>query len=284
MFNRRLTQTLCGAILCAVELGGLCFPVFGQIPPEIEHLAERTAERLSKTQQTRILVAPLLECQFDTNLCSSFESSLLANLEKMNPTIQFVKRDSVIRLLTDKGSLALDAYNLSVLKAVGGSAGAQILVSESLRWHPDQYELIIEVDDLIKSKKLDQFRAKVTHPPQLGDEPLIFTDPDSRVSVILPRGKGSHQYGVRNVACDKCPDPAYTKEARDHSVQGAVLLFATVTEDGEAKQLIVIKGLQDGLTERALNAVQSWHFKPAVGNDGKPFAVRVPIEVTFRLF
>jgi hypothetical protein len=32
-----------------------------------------------------------------------------------------------------------------------------------------------------------------------------------------------------------------------------------------------------------VEAVQGWQFKPAIGKDGKPFATRVPIEVTFRM-
>jgi TonB family protein len=36
------------------------------------------------------------------------------------------------------------------------------------------------------------------------------------------------------------------------------------------------------LNKQAIEAVQKWKFKPAVKN-GKPIAVRVPIEITFRV-
>ncbi len=38
-----------------------------------------------------------------------------------------------------------------------------------------------------------------------------------------------------------------------------------------------------GLEEKAVEAVKQWRFKPALGPSGKPVAVVVPIEVTFRL-
>jgi TonB family protein len=62
-----------------------------------------------------------------------------------------------------------------------------------------------------------------------------------------------------------------------------VLLQVTITEQGAVDQVGVIDGLAGGLTDQALEAVRSWHFKPAIGKDGKPFAARMPLEVTFRL-
>jgi TonB family protein len=60
-------------------------------------------------------------------------------------------------------------------------------------------------------------------------------------------------------------------------------MLVTVSDQGIADHLGIIDGLEDGLTDQALEAVRSWHFKPAIGKDGKPFATRMPIEVTFRL-
>jgi protein TonB len=45
----------------------------------------------------------------------------------------------------------------------------------------------------------------------------------------------------------------------------------------------VVKGPGLGLEEKAVEAVKQWRFKPALGPSGKPVAVVVPIEVTFRL-
>ena len=282
--NRSLTIALSSGVLCAAELCVFSLPAYSQAPPEIETLASRTAERVTKTQRLHIFVAGLQECQLDTEVCTLFETSLRAHLEKMVPGVHFVKRESVINILEGRGFIAFDAYIPDVLKAVAMSAGADILVTDSLQWQTDGYELTSEVYDAVQGKKLEQFRAKIARSvPDSGGEPLVFTDPESGVSVIIPRGKQYRSPGLENPACEKCPDATYTPEARADRIHGRVLLLATVTEQGVPEQIGVLDGLGDGLTEQALEAVRNWRFKPAIGKDGKPFPARIPVEVTFRL-
>ena len=282
--TRSLTIAFSSIILCAAALCVFSLPTFAQTPAEIESLANRTAERVTKTHQQHIFVAGLLQCQLDSEACTSFEASLHATLEKMVPGVRFVRRENVINILEGRGFISLDAYFPEVLKAVATSAGADILVTETLQWQSDGYELTSEVFDAVQGKKLEQFRAKVAHlVSDSGGEPLVFKDPESGVSVIIPRGKQPRQSVVDHPECIRCPDPTYTPEARADRIQGRVLLIATVTEQGAAEHIGVIDGLADGLTDQALEAVRSWHFKPATGKDGKPMATRVPIEVMFRL-
>jgi TonB family protein len=61
------------------------------------------------------------------------------------------------------------------------------------------------------------------------------------------------------------------------------VLQAVITPDGRATEIEVVKGPGLGLEEKAVEAVKTWRFKPAIGPNGKPVAVIVPIEVTFRL-
>ncbi len=89
--------------------------------------------------------------------------------------------------------------------------------------------------------------------------------------------------GVGYPTCDYCPDPKYSEEARKAKYQGTVLLEAIITPEGRATNIRVIKGVGLGLDEKAIEAVRGWIFKPALGPNGRPVAVRVPIEVTFRL-
>jgi TonB family protein len=270
---------LCGAALCLFSL-----PASGQTPAEINALASRTAERVAKTHQQHIFVAGLQECRLDAEVCTMFETSVRADLEKMIPGVRFIKRESVINILEGRGFLALDAYMPDVLKAVATSAGADILVTDTLLWQSDGYELTSEVYDAVQAKKLEQFRAKIASPvPDSGGEPLVFKDQESGASIIIFRGKQTSPPIVEYPACLRCPDPSFTPEARADRIHGRVLLLATVTEQGLADHIGVLEGLADGLTEQALEAVGNWRFKPAIGKDGKPFATRMPVEVTFRL-
>ncbi|HEX5731941.1 MAG TPA: energy transducer TonB [Blastocatellia bacterium] len=65
--------------------------------------------------------------------------------------------------------------------------------------------------------------------------------------------------------------PVYTDKARENGVQGIVRLRVLVGEDGLVKQVVVISGLPDGLTEAAVKAAQQLKFRPAT-KDGKPTA------------
>jgi TonB family protein len=281
--TRSLTIRLSSGALSAAALCVFSFPAFAHTPSEIETLASRTAERVTKTRQQHIFVAGLKECQLDTQVCTLFERSLHADLEKMIPGVHFVKRENVINILEGRGFIAIDAYFPDVLKAVATSAGADILVTDTLEWLSDGYELNSEVYDAVQMKKVDQFRAKIARPvPDSDGEPLVFTDPESGVFLIVSRGNENHTQFAEYPKCVRCPDPSLTPEAKAHRTQGRVLIMATVTEQGGVEHLGVVDGLGDGLTGLAVETVRNWKFKPAIGKDAKPIAARVPIEIVFR--
>ncbi len=77
-------------------------------------------------------------------------------------------------------------------------------------------------------------------------------------------------------------DPQYTEIARKARIQGAVILRATIDQQGGITDVEVLRGLQMGLTEAAVAAVRQWKFKPATLN-GRPVAVYFNLTVTFQL-
>jgi TonB family protein len=100
-------------------------------------------------------------------------------------------------------------------------------------------------------------------------------------------GGGAFRAGVNGVGtptCIYCPDPLYSDEARKAKYQGTVVLNVIITADGRATDIHVAKGPGLGLEEKAIEMVRTWRFRPALGPNGRPVAVSIPIEVTFRLF
>lgn len=93
---------------------------------------------------------------------------------------------------------------------------------------------------------------------------------------------GTNGYGAP--VCVYCPNPAFSDEAVKAKYQGSVTLQAVITADGRATNIQVVKGVGLGLDEKAVEAVRNWRFKPAPGPDGRPSAVVMLIEVTFRLY
>ncbi len=90
-------------------------------------------------------------------------------------------------------------------------------------------------------------------------------------------------YGYGTPSCLYCPDPKYSEAARQVKYMGTVLVQLTVGADGRPSNIVVLKDPGMGLGEKALEAVKTWQFKPALGPDRNPAATRVNIEVQFRL-
>lgn len=79
------------------------------------------------------------------------------------------------------------------------------------------------------------------------------------------------------------PDPEYDEEARQARVQGTVVLWAVISEDGLTEDVRVQRSLHPGLDRKAIEAVRRWKFKPATF-EGNPVKVQVNIQVNFRLY
>lgn len=74
----------------------------------------------------------------------------------------------------------------------------------------------------------------------------------------------------------------YTLEAHQNGIDGIVVLDVMFTADGRITSIRVVRGLADGLTEKAIEAAIKIRFKPAL-KEGNPVSVRGNIEFTFSL-
>ncbi|MFL6300811.1 MAG: energy transducer TonB [Terriglobales bacterium] len=79
------------------------------------------------------------------------------------------------------------------------------------------------------------------------------------------------------------PEPEYTEEARRLKHQGNVLLACVVGADGRVHDARVQHALGLGLDEKAIEAVKKWKFEPSRYN-GQPVAVKIMVEVNFRMY
>jgi TonB family protein len=88
--------------------------------------------------------------------------------------------------------------------------------------------------------------------------------------------------GFSYPSCLSCPEAAYTEEAVAARLEGTVALIVVVTPEGRATDIQVTHGLDHGLTQTAIAAVEGWTFNPARDPEGNPASVRQTIEVAFR--
>jgi len=211
-----------------------------------------------------------------TAACSSFSAKLRGTYDleySNNPRgLEAPGAPQVWQMLpgeVSKGAYVFDVRNgvepreLLVMlqsKSVGCEFGQQDRRSEALV--PE--EIALDIHDL---------------PPPETVEYVLTTDSSEGGGV--PRA-GKAGYGFST--CLDCPLPAYTAEARAQHVQGSVVLAATITPSGSATDIHVSKGLGFGLDEKAIEAVRTWRFKPALGPDRKPASARQLILVAFQLY
>ena len=79
------------------------------------------------------------------------------------------------------------------------------------------------------------------------------------------------------------PDPEYSDEARKARYQGTVLVSMVIDASGAPTDMQIARPLGMGLDEKAIAAISTWKFDPALKN-GEPVAVAIMVEVSFRLY
>jgi TonB family protein len=258
-----------------------------QVPPQIDRLAAQTAKKVAKTDARRILTTPLSGCLGAPQLCAEFDAVLHANLEKLIPDAKFIQREEAVKHLSDHGFLGVDAY-MGALDDVASDAGAEVVVGEDFQLRHGVCVLRTTLADAKHLFSLGDFSIGISCSSVQAKTALsLLRDPSSGVSLIVPLpqllddppGASPIQYP----SCLSCPDPHYTGYAKEKRIQGSVQILITVTERGTVENARAIGAVEVDLELASLRAVSGWQLKPAVGADGKPFPVRIPVEMTFRL-
>jgi periplasmic protein TonB len=79
------------------------------------------------------------------------------------------------------------------------------------------------------------------------------------------------------------PEPEFSEEARKAKYQGVCTLGVIVDADGHPTNIRVLNSLGMGLDEKAIAAVKTWRFEPAM-KDGHPVRFEIAVEVDFHLY
>jgi TonB family protein len=112
--------------------------------------------------------------------------------------------------------------------------------------------------------------------PQPAPQVAAKTDPALGSGVYRPGN------GVSSPTILEREEPSYTEAARAAKIQGTVLMQVVVAPDGTAGQIEVVRSVDVGLDQRAVEAVSKWKFKPGI-KDGQPVSVQITVEVSFHL-
>jgi TonB family protein len=79
------------------------------------------------------------------------------------------------------------------------------------------------------------------------------------------------------------PEPEFSESARAARYQGSATLGLIVSAEGKPTKILILRPLGAGLDAKAVQAVQTWKFKPAE-KEGQPVRVEIAVEVSFHLY
>ena len=97
----------------------------------------------------------------------------------------------------------------------------------------------------------------------------------------LASGQVEH-HGTQKSHLTRQVQPYYPEAAKERGIQGAVVIAATIDDQGEVREPYAVHSAGPLLDEAAFKAVRQWRYQPLI-LDGKPVAVQTTISVVFAL-
>jgi TonB family protein len=250
------------------------------VDPAISQLGARIADSLQKTHAAKIAFADLKGPDSQIHPVGRWLADPLADsCNRDFPALEIILRPQNEKAVegVDEAGTQKPAFNS--VEEWARSIGANVVVKGTFARISDGIGISLRA---LSSSDPSRSLAEATGLVPISDE-ITALSPEP---VPSPKGGiGKAGLGGNGIpTCVHCPPPNYTNEARASKLQGTVILQVTITTDGRAVNIAVVKGPGMGLEMKAIEAVRKWKFKPAIGPNGNPAAVIVPIEVTFRFY
>lgn len=280
----------------------LCFLVLiccsSALPQEstVAGLADRLTQEIQKAEKKhffpKVLVVDFSLRPGGINALGEYLADQLSDaLKEKIGSAAVIDRKIFHSYLQSSGISPFDLGDGDVAIWIAGEVGANAIVFGRANLSKENLILSTELIRLGDGKQLGSSKLNLPLDSQLKEfaaKPLDWpTSPEVVVS-CFSTGSGAEiadffkNAGVTMPTCIHCPNPDYNDAARKARFQGNLKFDVVVDELGRAKRIAVIKGDNNGLTARAIDAIRGWKFKPAMKN-GQPVTVCVPIEVVFRL-
>lgn len=260
----------------------------------VERLADRLTQEIQKAEKKhffpKVLVVDFSLRPGGINALGEYLADQLSEVMKQKiGSAAVIDRRKLHSYLQSGGISPFDLADRDVAIWIAGEVGANAIVFGKAKVSKENLILSTDLIRLGDRKQLGSSKLSLPLNSQLNEFVTKPLDWPTSPEVVVSCGSGTESAGlfkaagVTEPACIHCPNPDYNDEARKAGFQGNLKFDVVVDELGRAKRIAVIKGDENGLTARAIDAIRGWKFKPAM-KDGHPVTVCVPIEVVFRLF
>lgn len=289
--HRFFWPAICAALICIVASAQDPAPVLPRIAQDqLTALASRVADHIRKSQidpaYPKLFVfdfpnqgskgftklGSFLADRFSESLASQADGFVVSDRKLLNA---YLKENRM-----DLKDVQEESIALALVRSMGATG---VILGELAEGTGNQLRIAVRVVGFGPAWS-DQAGFLLTEELQTWWKLPLPVFP--RDSASIPLEPGVLRAGLDGVGvpeCVDCPPPEYSGVARAAKFQGTVELSLVVNTEGRAESIFVLKGVPFLLNKQAIDAVQKWKFKPAEKN-GKPVPVRVPIDITFRLY
>ncbi len=272
----RWRRLFCGILLFAVLV--TASPVAAQ-QAEVDALATRIAQRIAKSGKTKVIVLDFVGPGPEiTELGRWLAEAFSAALPSAGRHLTVLDRASLQAVAGRKSLAKKDTPDPMSSVWVGQLAGAELVVTGRIEFTPDDLKLRLGLWKVAgETQEVAQEVERLPRTKEIGD--LLFNTARSfgpGVSTVAlerryaDRIADSDSLGTLSAKCGP-PNSCF-----------AVLLELTVTDQGRASDIRLIRGVGFGVDELVLTAVRRWQFKAAKMPDGRAVPVRVKVEIIVR--
>jgi TonB family protein len=235
-------------------------------PVDLDDLAARLAPEIEKAGVKSVAVIDFVAADQNPTdlgwyLANKLSDSLIT--KGAAPTVVDRARLQQVGLATNA------SLSPNTLKQIGTTTGADAILSGKIEITPEKYLLTITLLKIVDGSVVASTTHSLPHSRVLD----LLSPSGANAATIKPTRAGVSGVGV--------PTCAYSGRARISQTQ-TVELLVTISAAGTAEKISVIHSPGYFLTERAVETVSEWKFRPAPGTNGTPVPVAVPIDVTFK--
>lgn len=246
---------------------------------ELDSASERLAKRIKHEHMLMMAVADFTTSDGVAQpLGHAFAEFVSLALQNNRSKLPVLNHDAFDKEAQDAG-ISIEQISNSILTAKpAGNLPEDVLIVGSITKTAQQYQIELSAIRLRGFQKLASETVSFATTDFL--ESLSAPFPPKLDALIMRSGAN----GVSAPSCIYCPEPSYSDTARKYKIRGSMVLHVIVDANGRAIAARPVRLLGAGLDEQAVRTIQTWKFKPATNAEGQPVTVRVPIEVTFRIY
>ncbi len=256
----------------------------------MDSLASRLAEQIRQSKidpaYPKILVIDFSNAsdkQF-SKLGSLLADELAQSLAGFASGFQVQDRKEFSAYLKENWMGLEDLQNEVVFLTLARSMGGAGVVRGTIETEANQQLRIrVRTDGLGTAWSAEAKFAMTPEMQELLKQPAVSFARTAETITVEPGILQPGMDGASLPVCVYCPSPDYTDLARTAKYRGTVELSLIVTKEGAVNSVMVLRGAPFSLTQKAIDTVQKWKFKPAKFH-GQSVPVRVPVDIEFQLF